>query len=201
MQPGILAIVMVAVGITWGGIQALLWYVDPKRRENAALAKQLKAGGTELVDGATVTLTGVARSRESLLKAPLACVPCIAYTTRCEVAARDGSEPPKDIERVAAVAFTLHTEQGEIAVEPTPTPKADVVGQTAFVKSFGYTAENIYGHDFRETIIREGDRVIVAGVVAMSTVPASSESGYRETRSVPRIVDHPKFPLRIARAR
>ena len=191
---------MVGVGLTWAGIKALLWYVDPKRQENAQIAKQLKAGGSELVDGATVTLLGIAQPGPELLKAPYACVPCIAYTTRCEIAARDGSEPPKDIERVAAVPFTLSTDQGEIAIEPTPTPKADVVGQVAFVRSFGYTADNVYGHDFKETIVCAGDRVKVAGVVALSPV-ATSETGYRETRSVVRIVDHPKFPLRITRAR
>jgi hypothetical protein len=195
-----LVIGLAGLGVTLAAIKALTWFVDPKRQERAQIARQLKSGGTELVEGATVTLTGIARPGPSLLKAPYACVPCIAYTTRCEVAARDGSEPPKDIERVAAVPFTLDTEQGAIAIDPTPTPKADVVGQVAFVRSFGYTAENVYGHDFTETIIRDGDRVKVAGVVAMSTV-ATGEAGYRETRTVARIVDHPRFPLRITPAR
>lgn len=179
----------------------------------AAARMRLRRGGKTIEDGATVTLTGVARALGEPFTAPLSGRLAIGYTSRADACS---IEPGKRSQRPTFVAeilrteirpFVLETTGGRLVVDAqtahielpmSPIIPRQLDAEAAFVATSEHAAPDVIGVDFREAIIEDGDRIAVAGVIVMTREhTAGREYGYRDEPLVARIAHHERWPITI----
>jgi hypothetical protein len=209
IPPGTVLVVAAAGSAAIGGARKLI----ERRKARKQLAAR-PALGTQTPEGTLVRVTGVVRACDRTLIAPLSGETCVVARTRMWVGNTYFRRAVKPRESFAMVTFELVRDgeppvsvEGDLALLDLSThklrrPRGKASPERArreqLLLEHAIPHAQLRRARFDETIVREGDRVSVVGLMMFDdalVAPPTSELGFRDTaRAAVRIagnVDHP----------
>ncbi|MEO8703725.1 MAG: hypothetical protein ABI867_26985 [Kofleriaceae bacterium] len=182
----------------------------------ARARRRLAVGGTNLEEGAIVTITGTVRLLDgAVLTAPLSAQACVAYTVRAierkttrTVVGAVGALVPVAVGESKLVPFALVLADRTVIVDGTeaelvlpvyPIIPRKLEREHAFLRAHGISAELVQQHAFEEVKVVAGDKVSVQGMV-VAVVDRTAET-IRAPGIELRLVAYEDHPLTIGEPR
>ncbi|NVB84770.1 MAG: hypothetical protein HOV81_40750 [Kofleriaceae bacterium] len=208
----VFAIAVCARGLYYAGRELRRYLKSPTRRERAEARRRLGQGVDALREGERVAITGTVHAIDAHISAALSGKPCVCYLALADIYWRNelgAFEHDREVRESAMTSFVLDTKHGRIVIDgdhaTVELPAAPVIPrrielERAFLGRHLTGPGTRIGRDLREIAIEEGDRISVAGVVAV-TRDDSAEHGYRDAPMKMRLVADEKFPLTIGKPR